>query len=58
MGHADLFSKIAFELLPKESNAPIPANRRSGADIEDPGHDKESLQGLLTPEIPGPTNVP
>jgi hypothetical protein len=47
MGHADLFSKIAFELLPKESNAPIPANRRSGADIEDPGHDKESLQGLF-----------
>jgi hypothetical protein len=29
-----LFSKIAFKLLTKESNAPILANRRPGADIE------------------------
>ncbi len=46
MGHGALFSKIAFKLLPKESNAPIRANKRPGADIEDLGHDKESLQGL------------
>jgi hypothetical protein len=33
MGHGGLFSKIAFKLLPKESNAPIPANIRPGVDI-------------------------
>jgi hypothetical protein len=30
-GHGDLFSKITFKLLPKVSNAPIPANNRAGA---------------------------
>jgi hypothetical protein len=33
MGHGDLFSKYAFKLLPKVSNAPIPANNRPGAHI-------------------------
>jgi hypothetical protein len=28
MGHGALFSKIAFKLLSKESNAPIPTNNR------------------------------
>jgi hypothetical protein len=58
MGHGGLFSKIAFKLLPKESNAPIPANRQTGAHIEDRCHDKGSLQGLSKAEIPGLTNVP
>jgi hypothetical protein len=57
MGHGDLFSKIAFKLLPKESNAPIPANRRPGADIEDLSHDKDSLQGLPYAEISGLINI-
>jgi hypothetical protein len=32
-GHGDLFSNCALKLLPKVSNAPIPANNRPGARI-------------------------
>jgi len=32
-GHGDLFSNCAFKLLPKVSNAPIPANNRPSAHI-------------------------
>ena len=32
-GHGDLFSNCAFKLLPKVSNAPIPANNRPSAQI-------------------------
>jgi hypothetical protein len=57
-GHGDLFSKCASKLLPRESNAPIPAKRRPEADINALSHDKESLQGLSEDEISGLTKVP
>jgi hypothetical protein len=56
--YGDLFSNCASKLLPKKSNAPIPANNRPAVDIECRGHDKVSLQGLSKAKIPGFINIP
>jgi hypothetical protein len=57
-GHGDLFSNCASKLLPKKSNAPIPANNRPAVDTEYRGHDIEFLQGLSKDKILGLINIP
>jgi hypothetical protein len=58
LGHGTLFSNGALKILPKESNAPIPASRRLRADIDARSHDKKSLQGLSGDEFSGLIDIP